>query len=223
MKDFDIRSMLRREIAVCSTEPDRKCDVRYHLQRFHRRCFEAVPRTAVLRQQCLRAGRPCVPQLSLATTMFVSLAHLMKAVYGIAPSALEDQLIPLRDEVVNWASRMCLTERSAAVHTACRLYSSLDFIVARVVDLPPVEHSLQRVTVRVGVTVVVDETTSLVNISKSAVTALDLGSVIGCVRLVAPDLVILSDGEASLLLPSGSRLGGGSGGGGSDRRARGPS
>ena len=123
----------------------------------------------------------------------------MQAVDSVAPASFEHHLIPLRDEVVDGAPRVGLAERSAAVHAARRLHSSLDLLVALGVDLSPVEHALEGVAVRVGVAVVIDEPPGLVDFSKCAVTALDLRRVIGA-SLVAPDLVVLTHGEASMLL-----------------------
>lgn len=125
----------------------------------------------------------------------------MQVVDRIAPRPLEDELVPLGNEVVDGATCMRLTERSTAVHAARRLHRSLHLVVARVVDLSPVEHALQGVPVRVRVAVVIDEAACLIDVSKRAVTALDFGSVVGRVRLIAPDLVVLAHSEASLLLP----------------------
>lgn len=125
--------------------------------------------------------------------------HLVEALDGVAPSALEDQLIPLRDEVVDGASGVGLAKGSATVHTARRLHRSLYIIMARIVDLSPVKHALERVAVRVGVAVVVDEPSRLIDVSEGAVATLYLGCVVRCVRLIPPDLVVLAHGEASLL------------------------
>lgn len=126
-------------------------------------------------------------------------SHLMEALDGVAPSTFEHQFIPLWDQVVDGTSSMRLAEGSAAVHAARRLNRSLHIVVARIVDLSPVENALKGVTVRVRVAVVVDEPSGLVDGPKSAVPALNLGRVIGGIGLVPPYLVVLAHGEASLL------------------------
>ena len=131
----------------------------------------------------------------------------MKAVDGVAPSTLEHQLVPLWNKVVNRAPCVRLTKGGAAIHAPCRLHGSLDLVVANIIDLAPVEYAFKGVAVRVGVAVVVDEASRLVDVSERSVSALHLGSVVRRVRLVTPDLMVLAHGHTSLLLPCGSRPG----------------
>mmetsp|Transcript_96794 Transcript_96794/g.276534 ORF Transcript_96794/g.276534 Transcript_96794/m.276534 type:complete len:331 (-) Transcript_96794:510-1502(-) len=66
----------------------------------------------------------------------------VEAVDRLAPLPLVNQIVPLRDEVVDRAAGVCLAEGRAAVHAARRLHRTLNGVVAIVVQLAPVEHSL---------------------------------------------------------------------------------
>ena len=97
---------------------------------------------------------------------------------GILPLAIVDQVVPLRDQVVDGTSRMRLAKRSPAIHTASRLDlafhgSVVQFVALDGVQLAPVHDALQRTAVGFRITLVVNETAQLLDTVVRTVATLD--------------------------------------------------
>ncbi len=72
---------------------------------------------------------------------------LVQPVERVAPTALIDQVVPLRNQVVDRAAVVRLTERDAAVHAACALIAQM-LLVGRRENLTEVADTLGRVPIR---------------------------------------------------------------------------
>ena len=100
----------------------------------------------------------------------------MQPVDGVSPLVLEHEFIPLRDEVIHWAAGVGLAEGSPTVHAARGLDGLLHLVVLRncVVYFSPIEYSLQRISVRFGDAVIIDEATRLIDLTNGSIPPLYL-------------------------------------------------
>mmetsp|Transcript_11490 Transcript_11490/g.22897 ORF Transcript_11490/g.22897 Transcript_11490/m.22897 type:complete len:316 (-) Transcript_11490:127-1074(-) len=144
----------------------------------------------------------------------------VEAVDGLAELALVDEVVPLGYLVVHGAARVSGAEGRATIHAPSCLDLALHLVVlevdvlARGVELLPVRNPLQRVPVGLGVALVVDEASELLDGLEGTVTTHHLGLIVVVVDAIAPELMFPSlggYGVARLLRLRGEEAAQGSG------------
>src|SRR5712692_8838368 len=94
--------------------------------------------------------RPFTGSRAHPTGELREIVGLVETFQGLAPEAAIDQVIPFRDQVVDWAARghatdqrAGVTERDTAVHAAACLILKLEHW-EMIVELMPIVHPFER-------------------------------------------------------------------------------
>ena len=140
---------------------------------------------------------------------------LVQPIDGVGPLSVVDQIVPLRDEVIDRTARLGLAEGSAAVHATGGLDLALDLgmlllVGLRRVELLPVHEPLQWLAVGLGVALVVEEAPEFLDGLIRTIPTLHHGLVVVVVDALPPFLAGLLDLMPAILADG---AGGGSSGG----------
>ena len=140
---------------------------------------------------------------------------LVQPIDGVGPLSVVDQIVPLRDEVIDRTARLGLAKGSAAVHATGGLDLALDlgmllFVGLRRVELLPVHEPLQWLAVGLRVALVVEEAPELLDGLIRPIPTLHHGLVVVVVDALPPFLTGLLDLMSTILADGAG--GGGSGG-----------